>query len=521
MMMMNNRATKHIVIVGGGSAGWLTASVIAAEHAGLRVTLLESLEVAPIGVGEGTWPSMRDTLHRIGLSETDFVRDCDASFKQGSRFDGWIDGVDGHRYFHPFVAPHGYGEANLAAHWRAAHPDLPFAELVSVQPHLCMHGRAPKQFGTPEFAAVSNYGYHLDAGKFGTLLREHATGRLGLHHLQGHVVAVNAHENGDIASLQTREHGALAGDLFIDCTGSQALLLGRHYGVPLLPQKHLLFNDSALAVQVPYPAPDSPIASPTISTARQAGWIWDIGLPSRRGVGYVYSSAHCSDDQAQQVLHDYLEGTGGAAGAAGAPAPRKLRFEPGYRERFWHRNCVAVGQSAGFIEPLEASALAMVELSAAMLADTLPATREAMDVAARRYNDAFGYRWERVIEFLKLHYVLSRRRDSDYWHDNLAAGSIPERLRESLVLWKHRVPSRHDLTRIEEVFPAASYQYVLFGMGFEPRYGEVARRSDLPGLASRYVEETAALARRMLPALPGNRELIDHIRRHGLSRAGP
>lgn len=521
---MNSPEIKHIVIVGGGSAGWLTAAVIAAEHAGpagsqLRVTLLESPDVAPVGVGEGTWPSMRDTLHRIGVSETDFVRACDASFKQGSRFDAWIDGVDEHRYFHPFEAPHGYGDANLAAHWRAACPDQPFAGLVSSQPLLCMEGRAPKQFGTPEFAAVSNYGYHLDAGKFGAFLRAHATERLGVRHVQGHVVAVNAHDNGDIASLQTREHGALAGDLFVDCTGSQALLLGRHYGVPLLSQRHLLFNDSALAVQVPYPRPDSPIASPTVSTARGAGWIWDIGLPSRRGVGYVYSSAHCSDDQAEQVLHDYLARTGAAPDKQDVPAPRKLGFEPGYRERFWHRNCVAVGQSAGFIEPLEASALAMVELSAAMLADTLPATRAAMDGAARRFNDAFGYRWERVIEFLKLHYVLSRRRDSDYWIDHLEPGSAPQRLCESLELWKHRAPSRHDLPRIEEVFPAASYQYVLFGMGFAPRYGEAARRSDLPELANRRFQESAALTRRRLAGLPGNRELIDHILRHGLPRA--
>lgn len=517
---MNSREIKHIVIVGGGSAGWLTASVIAAEHArqlgsDLFVTLLESPEVAPIGVGEGTWPSMRETLRRIGVSESDFVRECDVSFKQGSRFNGWIDGREEHCYFHPFVIPHGYGEANLAARWGAAHSDVPFAELVSAQPHLCVHGRAPKQFATPEFAAVSNYGYHLDAGKFGAFLRRHATDHLGVRHVSGHVVAVNARENGDIASLQTREHGALAGDLFVDCTGSQALLLGRHFGVRLLSQKHVLFNDSALAVPVPYPFDDSPIASPTISSAQAAGWIWDIGLPTRRGVGHVYSSAHCSDDQARQALDAYLARTGSPNDL---PEPRKLRFEPGYRERFWHRNCVAVGQSAGFIEPLEASALALVELAAAMLADTLPATRAAMVAAARRFNDAFTYRWERVIDFLKLHYVLSRRRDSHYWRDNTDSGVIPERLRESLLLWQHRPPSRYDLPRIEEVFPAASYQYVLFGMGFQPHCQQVVRQTDQPQEADRYFREAAALTRKMLTALPGNRELIAHIQRHGLPR---
>jgi tryptophan halogenase len=509
---MNNRETRHVVIVGGGSAGWLTAAIIAAEHArplgaSLRITLLESPEVAPVGVGEGTWPSMRETLRRIGVSEFDFVRECDASFKQGSRFNGWLDGGDEH-YFHPFVVPQGYGEANLAARWREAHPEAAFAELVSFQPHLCLQGKAPKQFATPEFAAVSNYGYHLDAGKFGAFLRRHATGRLGVHHVQDHVTAVSSHDNGDIAALQTREHGAIEGDLFVDCSGSRALLLGRHYGIALLSQKHVLFNDSALAVQVPYPFETSPIASPTISSAQAAGWIWDIGLPTRRGVGYVYSSAHCSDDEAQATLRAYLERTGGARDV---PAPRKLRFEPGYRERFWHRNCVAVGQAAGFIEPLEASALAMVELSAAMLADTLPATREAMEAAARRFNDAFSYRWERVIDFLKLHYVLSRRRDSGYWRDNTARASIPARLLESLQLWRHQPPSRHDFPRIEEIFPAASYQYVLYGMRFETAQ-RLVRRADQPELADRCLRETAALTRRMLAGLPDNRELINHIR---------
>ena len=150
------------------------------------------------------------------------------------------------------------------------------------------------------------------------------------------------------------------------------------------------------------------------------------------------------------------------------PSPRKLSFNPGYRETFWHRNCVAIGLSAGFIEPLEASALALVELSAAMLSDQMPATREAMDIVARRFNDSFTYRWERVIDFLKLHYVLTQRTDSAFWRDNCRAESIPDRLREQLTLWRHQPPSRYDFYRVEEVFPSASYQYVLYGMGFRP-----------------------------------------------------
>jgi hypothetical protein len=510
---MAGSSIRQVVVVGGGSAGWLTAAVLAADHpahlpGGLEVTLIESPDVPIIGVGEGTWPTMRDTLHRIGVSESDFLRECDASFKQGSRFNRWVTGAAGDYYFHPFVLPQGYGEANLAERWQQAHAQVPFADLASFQPHLCVNGKAPKQAATPEFAAVANYGYHLDAGKFSVFLRRHCVERLGVRHMLAHVDGITPGANGDISSLRLRDGGALAGDLFIDCTGLQSRLLGQHFEVPFLPQKHVLFNDSALAVQIAYPAEDSPIASQTTSTAQGAGWIWDIGLPTRRGIGHVYSSAHSSDEEAERALREYI--------GHDIPAPRKLTFEPGYRERFWHRNCVAVGLSAGFIEPLEASALALVELSAALISDDMPATREAMDIVARRFNDTFRYRWERVIDFLKLHYVLSRRDDTAYWRDN--RNTVPERLAEMLTLWRHRPPSRNDFYRIEEVFPAASYQYILYGMGFHSEPGGGLRRAGNAEVADSYFREAAALTAKMLPALPSNRELIDHIRRHGLPK---
>ena len=509
---------KHVVIVGGGSAGWLTAGVIAADHcaasgSGLQVTVIESPDVGPIGVGEGTWPTMRDTLRRIGVSESDFLRECDASFKQGSRFNGWRDARDGDYYFHPFVLPHGYTETNLVAGWLQRHADVPFADLVSFQPHLCVQNKAPKQAATPEYAAVANYAYHLDAAKFGMFLRKHCTERLGVRLVLDHVVGIESHPNGDIAALQTRSQGALTGDLFVDCTGLQSLLLGRHYQTSFVSQKHVLFNDSALALQVPYPDDSSPIASQTLSTAQSSGWIWDIGLPTRRGIGHVYSSAHISDDQAEAELRRYVERVAGPAGQANGSTARKLTFEPGYRQHFWHRNCVAIGLSAGFIEPLEASALALVELSAAMLSDQMPATREAMDIVARRFNDSFTYRWERVIDFLKLHYVLSRRRASAFWRDNVAAATIPERLRDLLVLWRHQPPSRYDLHRIEEVFPSASYQYVLYGMGFRPEPAASTRRADDCDRADTFFREAATLTGKMLAALPSNRELLTQIRR--------
>ncbi len=522
-----SEAVRHVVIVGGGSAGWLTAAVLAAAHGQgttnatgatdprLRITLLESPDIAPIGVGEGTWPTMRDTLRSVGLSEADLFRQCDAAFKQGSRFNGWVDGSPADHYFHPFVLPQGYTEAPLAAAWLQRHASVPFADLVSFQPHLCVRGLAPKQAATPEYAAVANYGYHFDAGKFGQLLQRHCTERLGVVHVRDHVVDVNSRDNGDIASVQTQVGGALAGDLFVDCTGMASVLLGQHYGAAWVPQQQVLFNDSALAVQLPYAHEDSAIASQTIATAQANGWVWDIGLPTRRGVGHVYSSAHTTDDAAEAALRRYVQHTGGPADML---APRKLSFQPGYRQKFWHHNCVVIGLSAGFVEPLEASALALVELSAAMLSEEMPATRAAMDIVARRFNSSFTYRWERVIDFLKLHYALTRRSDTAYWREQVAPEHMPERLRDLLTLWRHRPPSRRDFDRVDELFPSASYQYVLFGMGFRPELGAYAQPAGSSDAADGFFREAAALTRKMLPALPSNRALIDHILRHGMLR---
>jgi tryptophan 7-halogenase len=509
-------AIRRIVVLGGGSAGWLTAATLAAELGGngrdaLRITLIESPDVPAIGVGEGTWPTMRATLHRIGLSEVDLIRECDAAFKQGSRFDGWLHGGIDDRYYHPFTLPHGFGETDIGGAWLQGGGERPFAGSVGPQPHLCEAHLAPKQTTTPEFGGVMNYGYHFDAVKLGLLLRRHATTVLDVHHVVDHFTAVRSHENGDIAALTTREHGDIEGDLFVDCSGQASLLLGGHYGVGFRSEQGVLFNDNALAIQVPHPDPKSPLASATVSTAHAEGWTWDIALPTRRGIGLVYSSSHTSDDAAERALLAYIERSGASAGDA---VPRRLRFNPGYREQFWHRNCVAVGLAAGFIEPLEASALALVELSAAMIRDDMPADRAEMDIVAKRFNEAFAYRWSRIIDFLKLHYALSRRDDADYWRDHRSAATQPESLRELLQLWSHRAPSRNDLYRAEEVFPAASYQYVLYGMGFRPA-GRALRADRLAATEASFME-VSTITRRLLGALPRHRDLINHIRTHGM-----
>lgn len=523
MTSQSHKPVKDIVIVGGGSAGWITAGLLASEFLGdsseeMSVTLIESPDVKTIGVGEGTWPTMRSTLQKMGISEAQFLTECAASFKQGTKFVGWRSGDEGDVYYHPFSAPAGYNRINLVPYWQGVRDDVSFVDAVCVQGYVCDRNLAPKQETTPEYAQVTNYAYHLDAGKFADLLQKHCTTRLGVRHVVDHVTGINGDPREDIRSVETSKTGQIEGDLFIDCTGFAALLLGGHYGIEYLDKRHILFNDSALAMQLPYADESVPIASQTISTAQEAGWIWDIGLTTRRGIGYTYSSEHSTDEAADAVFRAYVERT--STIPAAECAPRKISFKPGHRAKFWHRNCIAVGMSAGFLEPLEASALVLVELAGKMISEELPANRAVMDIVAKRYNEKFLYRWDRIIDFLKLHYVLSQRGDSDYWADNRHSETIPESLQDLLDLWQFHVPGPRDFTQVEEVFPAASYQYVLYGMGFETRGRMSARQSNDAVIAQQLFAENTRKARQVVASLPGNRELLDGIAKNGLPVAG-
>jgi flavin-dependent dehydrogenase len=509
-------SVRRIIVVGGGTAGWITACLIAAEHRGSadapHVVLIESPDVPIIGVGEGTWPSMRATLQRIGLAETDLVRQCDASFKQGTRFSGWSRPGSEHQYVHPFSLPAEYAALNLAEHWLDAEPAVPFAEFVTPQAAVIAAGLAPKQRATPEYAFNVNYGYHFDAGRFAQLLHAHGVGQLGVQYVSANVDRIEAREDGGIAAVVLASGERVAGDLFVDCTGQRALLIGTQPGTEFVSVKDTLFNDTALAVQVPYVDATQAIASVTCATATASGWIWDIGLQHRRGVGHVYSSAHASEAEAEAALRAYIAQVSPRTDLDSL-APRKIRFTPGYRRRFWVGNCVAVGLSGGFIEPLEASALALIEQAANLISRQLPVNRATMAVVARRFNEKMTYHWQRVIEFLKLHYVLSQRDDSDYWRACRDLATCPESLRDKLTLWQQQAPWHDDAPRLDELFPSASYQFVLYGMGFRP----ALRQARGPALVrerervARVLQANADKSRLLRNQLPTNRELLESL----------
>ncbi len=499
----------RVVIAGGGTAGWLSAARLAAwsrveGNPPLDITLVESPDIPTIGVGEGTWPTIRETLSAIGIGEEEFLIACDASFKQGSRFDGWLTGQAGDQYYHPFSPVPELDPAALVSAWQGAAAQRPFGEVLSPQPAITAADLAPRQSSMPPYSGALNYAYHLDAGKLVALLRRHSVERLGIKHVQDTIRSVIADNAVNIAALVTAAHGRIEGDLFIDCTGFKALLIDGHCKSLWVDQSRFVMNDRALAAQV-LVMPGSPIASVTVGTAHQAGWLWDIGLPTRRGIGCVYSSRFIDDDGARAILDRYI---GERLPQGSDYAVRAIAFPTGHREQFWVGNCVAIGLSAGFIEPLEASAIVLIELSLKALISAFPSDRAQMPFLAERFNWLFTQRWQRIVEFLKLHYVLSTR-DEPYWRAQREPATIPDRLAGLLRLWRDQPPASGDLPLAEEMFPAASFQYIYYGMG-----GTVpVRLPPISPLANEQLANIADRARALASVLPTNRSYLDSLAR--------
>lgn len=512
---------QHVMIVGGGTAGWLTAAFLARTlgigDGGVRVTVVESKEIGIIGVGEASFPSLRGTLAAIGIDEATFVHACDATFKQGIQFQHWLrpPGAPGNAgYFHPFSLPSQRpGGPELLPYWLqgAAAPGVGFAAAATMQQRVADAARGPKRIDDGDFKGPLNYAYHFDAGKFAALLGAHARAQ-GVQHIVATVERVALDADGAIAAVHTRENGALTADLYIDCTGFRARLIGEALGSPFRSVSDVLFNDRALAMQVPYPSPDTPIPSYTIATAHEAGWTWDIGLHDRRGVGYVYSSRHTGDERAEQVLRDYI------GPASDGRDPRKLVLNVGYREVQWVKNCVAVGLSGGFLEPIESSGIGLIETAAYLVGFLFPHDGNLAPMA-KTFNEMMKARYERIVDFIKMHYCLTQRRDSQFWIDNADPASVPATLRDKLAMWRCRPPHRMDFVVDLEMYPPSSWQYVLYGMEYPTRLH--AGKGALPHFeqARSEFETIARVAERALADLPTHRALVEQLRQRALAMA--
>ncbi|MDF4004066.1 tryptophan 7-halogenase [Luteibacter sp. PPL552] len=515
---------KNVLIVGGGTAGWLTAcylakAVNAVDPRSVQVHLVESPDIGLLGVGEATFPSIRGTLAAIGLDERRFLVGATATYKQGIHYRHWVrppgaPGAD--HFFHPFNAPSQRpGGPELLPYWLlgAAPHGMPFADAVSMQTMVAEHGRGPKRTRDGNYQGPMNHAFHFDAACFARVLAEHGQQALGVVRHAATVERAERDARGGIARVVTKEEGELTADLYVDCTGLRGLLVGQVMQSPFRSRADVLFADRAIAMQVPYDTPDAPIPSYTISTAQEAGWIWDIGLQRRRGTGYVYASRHTCDDRAEAVFRQYL----GKAGEGGNAT--HLQFETGYRPEPWRKNCVAIGLAGGFVEPLESTGIALIELASYLLTHLLPGDTDGMDGAARHFNEMMGARYERIIDFIKMHYCLSQRRDSAFWIDNRDLASIPDTLRDKLAKWKHRPPHRLDFITDLEMFMPCSWQYILYGMEFQTDLAPM--RSAFPHMdAAR--EEFAMIQRaagRALEDLPDHRAIIEQLCREYAARA--
>ena len=335
------------------------------------------------------------------------------------------------------------------------------------------------------------------------MLAEHAR-TLGVDHLPGLLTGVALDpETGAIASVATREHGDLTADLYLDCSGFRAELIGSALGVPFKPVGDVLFTDRALACKLPYDQADAPLPSYTVASAHEAGWTWDIGLAGARGIGCVYSSAHMSDDDAERELERYTQGRSLDV------TTRRIPFESGYRTRPWEKNCVAVGLSGGFLEPLESTGVLMIEAAAAMIAELFPHYGPA-DGPARRFNELMAARYDSIVAFLKLHYCLSQR-EEPFWRANAEAASIPERLRDLLEQWRYRPPSRFDFVLDHESFAFFNYQYILYGMEFRTDLTPIRDEFPHSGEAQRIFERIRQFGDRAAHDLPAHRAFIERI----------
>ncbi len=477
----------HIVIAGGGSAGWMAAAALVRQlrGTGTAITLVESEEIGTVGVGEATIPPIQAFNRMIGLDETEFVKATRGTFKLGIEFVNWWR--QGHRYFHPF-GRYGddFGLVPFHQQWlaaRAAGDDTPLA-AYSLAHAAAASGRfaVPPDGGQSVFSTYG-YAYHFDAGLYATHLRKLSEAH-GVTRIEGMIEHVARDpESGFVTALHLSDGRVVAGDLFLDCTGFRALLIGEVMQTPYLDWRHWLPCDRAVAVPCARVEPLTPF---TRSTARDAGWQWRIPLQHRTGNGHVYCSGFIDDQAAEDALLANLDGPPLAE-------PRRLRFVTGRREQAWRGNVVSIGLASGFLEPLESTSLHLIQSAVTKLIHLFPG--RDFDPAVRdEYNRRMATEFERVRDFLILHYAQTERDDTPFWR-HCAAIDQPDSLKHAIGLFRR---TGRLFIRDEDIFHEPSWLAVLLGQGVTPQGRDhladavpAAERADILQAMRRVIARTA------------------------------
>ncbi|MEZ5920047.1 MAG: tryptophan halogenase family protein [Parvularculaceae bacterium] len=454
----------RIIILGGGTAGWMAACLMAKRWVNndVEISLIEAPDIGIIGVGEGSTPQLKAFFDYLRVREKEWMPKCNATYKNGIRFTGWSARSGKNSYFHPFPSPidtHTAPGFYYNSHYRrqgvdlCADPDRFFLSATLAEQRL-----AP--IPNDNFPFDIAYGYHFDAYLVGAFLREHAK-TLGVEHIEAKISDIERSDSGDIAALIADNGKRYAGNFFVDSTGFQAVLLQKLLGVPFISFAENLFADSA--VVIPTPVKGENIASQTTATALSTGWVWNIPLTNRTGNGYVYSSSFCSSDAAEDELRAHL-----GLSKADVEA-RHIKMKVGRVREHWSRNCLAVGLSQGFIEPLEATALHLVQSTVETFMDEL----EGANFEPRgrdRFNDTINARFEGVRDYIVCHYRANLRTDTEFWRANAANRNISESLHGILSCWFGRGDLKQEISKqnIHRFYSLTSWICLLGGYGNYP-----------------------------------------------------
>lgn len=476
-------AIRTIAIVGGGTAGWMAASYLARTlaHTKITITLIDSSEIGTVGVGEATVPAIRDFLATVGLTDAQVLDATEGTIKLGIHFADWAE--QGHRFYHPFGL-YGVQARGVPFHqyWlklRAAGYDLSLEDYCLCT-QLAEQGRflpPPEQPGSE--LGVFDFALHFDASKFASVLRDLSLS-LGVAHLDGRIEGVEqTPEDGQVRAVRLADGRSVAADLWIDCSGFRGLLIGEAMAVPYIDWRKWLPCDRAIALGC---EPVDAYRPVTTSTARAAGWQWHIPLRHRIGNGYVYCSDYISDDEAEAVLRANIEGP--AIGEA-----RRIRFTPGHRASFWKGNVVAIGLASGFLEPLESTSITLIQSGLERLVRLFP-DRSFDPALAALFDRQSQLEFERIRDFLLLHYCLNRRAGEPLW-DRMRTMELPEHLQRKIDAWR----AQGELVRYEwETFQDPSWLSMYAGFGVEPRrYAVRADQFDATELLATFERMRAAI----------------------------
>ncbi len=431
----------------------------------VEITVIEAEDIPTVGVGEATIPSIRQTLAACGIEEHVFLKKCGATFKHGIEFINWrhepVNDENERKaesYFHPFGDQIMVAGKDATWQWLQLPPEqrAAYAENFSVQADIARHSQAPKGFSDAAYDGALAYAYHLDAGKLAQYLKELSKDR-GVCHKVQKVIAVD--RMGDaIDSIQLDSGERIKADIFVDCTGFAAKLINSDKQNGFRSLSDILFVDRAVVTRIDNDGLSAVIGY-TKSTAQSAGWIWDIALQDRRGVGHVYSSRYIDDDAAKAELAAYVKRP------AETLETRRLDMRIGYHDHQWRGNCVAIGLSSGFLEPLESTGIYLIEMANWALLEFVPRYLSGAQPQTS-YNRVLHNHYNNIADFLKMHYCLSKRRDTAFWRDNCDPATIPQSLQSNLANWQGAVPSVYDFNSTTQCFSATNYKFVLYGMGF-------------------------------------------------------